>query len=484
MFSAGTGASGTGTVPYGSGGGAATGSGSASAFNKPAEGTSYTLPGFYGQGRQTFTSGVGLLAKPRFETTLSISMGYDDNYLSAPGGGAPTLAQNGKVKTVQPVPPGKPIFEEKVFFLGGGLVERRTVLVGFEGGSPGQIIPLFDTIPALERRGSLLTQANVGLNMQIASPRSLFTLAATGGTIYYWDKEKDPFENSATVNAAFLYKFTPRLQTTESLSVAYVTQPDLGRINTPDRPTTEPYYTAQARADLQYRITPRFSITGSLSYSGLRYTSNLEERGNNDEVTEGLEASYLWNPRYTFLTEYRHSTVSYSNDSTRDSTTDFLLLGAEFRYSSRLSGSVRVGGSIRSFTEGGNSSTSPYFESTLNYTATSRSVLQWTNRFGFEEPSTAQEERLVLRTGLTYSYSFTPRLRGTLAGHILRQRSTFTNTPETSTQLTFDSTAVLNYAISQHFSVNLSYSFTDAITDFEETSYYRNRIFLGADYSF
>jgi opacity protein-like surface antigen len=485
VFSAGTGASDTSSAPFGLGGGTASGAGSASAFSKPPEGTSYTLPGFYGQGRRTLTSGVGLLAKPRYETTFSLSMGYDDNYQSAPGGGAPTLSSDGSFEVVQePVQKGTPIFKEELVFLGGGPIGRRLVFVGFEKGSPGQIRPLFQTIPPIERKGSLLTQANVGFNMQIATRRSLFTLNASGGTIYYWDKDKDPFENNANISGAFLYKFTPRLQTTVQLNAAYITQPDFERINTPDRATRDPYYSTLARADVQYRLTPRFSLTGSLNYSGLRFTNTLEQTGDNNEVTAGIAANYLWNPRYTFVTEYRHTNVTYSNNSARDSSTEFLLLGADFRYSARLSGTVRVGGSMRSFAEGGSTATSPYFESSLNYQATSRSVLSWTNRFGFEEPSSPNEERLVLRTGLNYGYSFTPRLRGSLTGYILRQRSTFTDSSITSTEITFDSTAALNYAISQHFSLNLSYSFTDALTDFEESSYYRNRIFLGGEYTF
>ena len=51
-------------------------------------------------------------------------------------------------------------------------------------------------------------------------------------------------------------------------------------------------------------------------------------------------------------------------------------------------------------------------------------------------------------------------------------------------QLTYDSTAALDYTINQHFSLNMSYSLTDVASDQPEQSYYRNQIFFGGNYHF
>jgi hypothetical protein len=112
-------------------------------------------------------------------------------------------------------------------------------------------------------------------------------------------------------------------------------------------------------------------------------------------------------------------------------------------------------------------------------------VLSWTSRFGFEEPGAPDQERLVLRTGLSYNYSFTPRLRGSLNVNLLRERTSFlSGSSDASVQFTYDSSAVLSYTVNQHFSMNLSYSLTDVASDNDIASYYRNRIFFGGDYKF
>lgn len=466
--------------------GSSEGSGAAASGASPANtqpAAQYTLPGFYGQGGQTFTAGEGLLARPRYETTVSLSMGYDDNYNQGAGGGDFFRVLNG-VDLVGGIQGGQPIIEERDVILASGLIERRKVVVGFtEGVAPTQV-PRFSLIPPEKRKGSLITKASFGFNMHLATRRSLLTFTASGGTSYYWDKDKDPFENNANIGANYLYRVTPRLQFTAALNTAYITQPDLSRANTPDRPTMGPYYNTLTRADLAYRFTPRFSLTGSLSYDTLRYVDSAEAGGDYDSATAGMEARYLWSPRYTFLTEFRHTMTAYAQNSVRDSTTDFLLIGTEFTINRRLTGSLRLGESIRSFDTGG-SAASPHVESALSYRTTARSQLQWTNRFGFEEPGAADQEKLVLRSGITYAYSFTPRLRGTVSVNLLHDTtSSRSGGSEDASQNTFDSNFGLDYTVSQDFSLNLNYSFTDVVSNQQNASYYRNRLFFGGDYHF
>ena len=468
---------------FGFGGGAGAGASSASAaVTQPA--AQYSLPGFYGQGGQTFTVGEGLLARPQYETVVSLSMGFDDNYNQGSNGGNFFRVLNG-VDLVGGVQGGQPIIEEREVILASGLIEKRRVVVGFTEEVAPKQVQRFSLIPPVDPKSSFITRASFGFDMHIASRRSLLTFHAAGGTDYYWDKDKDPFQNNGNIGVNYLYKFTPRLQLTAALSSSYITQPDLAIANTPNRPTRGPYINTLSRADVQYRFTPRFSFTGSLSYSALSYMDAAEKVGNYGEGTVGIEARYLWNPRYTFLTEFRHSMIRYNQDSARDSTTDSLLIGTEFAINRRLTGSLRLGESIRSFDVSGGSVSTPHVESSLTYRTTSRSVLQWTNRFGFEEPSAPNEERLVLRSGIAYAYSFTPRLRGTLAVNFLQETTrNLKGATADILQNTFDSSFGLDYTVSRDFTLNFDYSFTDVISDQQNASYYRNRIFVGADYRF
>jgi hypothetical protein len=484
LFSAGAGDYGLGgVIPFGSGQGGPD-PGGASAFSKPKP-TSYTIEGFYGQGRKTLNKGEGRLGKLHFHTYVSVSTGYDDNYESVPSGGAPVKVLNGIFDFIPGVPAGTPIIKDELVYLGGGLVGVRPVLVGFtKTDQPAQIIPHFDTVPPPERKSSFLTRGTLGVDLQRTTRHSFLTLATSGGASYYWNKAKDPLDYNGAVKGVLLYRFTPHLRVTESLDATYTTQPDLARLDTPTRPTVGPFLSINSRTDVKFRYTPRVSATGTVSYDAVRYTNSLEQVGDHNGVTLGLQAEYLWNPHYTLTTELRHNIISYPNQGTRDSATEFFLVGTDFTYSRRLDGSLRLGVTEKAV-DGGDATMSPYVESTLNYRANSHSVLQWASRFGFEEPDAANEERRVLRTGLNYAYSFTPRLRGSLGVNLLQARtSTLGGTSSNIEELTYDSTAALDYTVNRHFSLNLSYSFTDVASDQELRSYYRNQIFFGGSYQF
>jgi hypothetical protein len=376
---------------------------------------SFTLPGFYGQGSQTLFGGYGRLARPRFQTTLSFTFGYDDNVFQTPRDNTPTLIPG--VNTVtgepevevvrEPVPAGTPIIEEREVFLGGGIVGVRPVVVGFTTeDDPGEVRQVFDKVQN-EVVGSFFSRANFGFQMTQFTRTSLFTLDLSAGRTFYWDKDEDPVDYNGGVSMVFLKRLTPRLQITAQVNAAYISQPDLSRPNTPERQIRGDLLNSLARFDLSYRFSPRLSLTGTFSYNGERYTEKVEQSGDSDEFTGGLELRYLWQPRWTLLTEYRHSMIMYANRSSLDSQTDFLLVGSEFIINPRLTGSLRFGVANKRFEEG-SSQTAPYAETTLTYQSTRRSVIAWSNRFGFEEAASPGDERLVYRSTLSYNYAITP----------------------------------------------------------------------------
>ncbi|MEO8352090.1 MAG: hypothetical protein ABI680_10180, partial [Chthoniobacteraceae bacterium] len=375
----------------------------------PEAAPSYSLPGLYGEGTQTFVPGQGRLAHPLFETNISLSIGYDDNIFLTPTDGAsfitgitPILVDPGSLG-------GEPIYELREVFEGGTIV-LDYVQVGVTEPSPPVFETEVTTIQPAPRVGSFLSRANFGLETTIATRRTLFVMDASAGALYYWNRPGDPWEPTGSISATYLYRLSPRWQATASLSSAYLEQPDYTRIDTPNRPNLGGYFYNASRVNLSYRSTPRLSFTGSGSYNFLRYTEPIQEQSNYDAVTVGLQASYLMSPRYSVLAEYRHNMVSYPLSELRNSFTEFLIVGTEFTLNRRLTGSLRLGESIRTFETGGGSASSPYMEASLKYRTSPRSQLQFNSRFGFEEPPGPDQERQVLRTGIQYQYSFTPRL--------------------------------------------------------------------------
>ena len=415
---------------------------------------------------------------------IGFSVGYDDNVFQTPSDNTPSIIPGGS----QIVEPGQ---EAGVVVLGvipqrvgsGGVVIPERVIYGFRPATPDAIREEDLVIPPGEPLGSFLTRSNLNLQMQRFTRRSLFTLDFSGGRTYYWDKDEDPIDYNASISASYLHRFTPRLQTTVLFNSAYLSQPDLSRVNTPDRPTQGDLLNTLARVDLSYRFTPRISTVATASYAGNRYTETVEEVGNYDQWTLGIEARYLWKPRWTLIAEARHSMTTYDQQPTLDSTTEYLLVGSEFILNPRLSGSLRMGMSTKRF-DVGSSQTAPYVESSVMYRSTARSTITWTNRFGFEEVGSPDEERLVYRSTIGYNYAFTPRLRGSANVNLIHEISTNKVTDVEFAQDTFDSTIGLDYQITKRFGLNASYAFTLVNSNTGLSDYSRNRIYFGGQISF
>ena len=462
---------------------------------------SFTLPGFFGGGPSSYTGGQGRLARPRFRYKVTVSQGYDDNVLQTPDdpqrfpdqfvlvdpGTPDSVAFVPVTRIVGYVPTfagGNPnlIHYEPVFQT---TIERRV--------TPGRA-PVIRTIRApdpQERAGSPVSRLGLKFDTQQVTRRSLFTLDLTGSVDHYWDRPTIDSSNdySGSLTLAYVYNLTPRLSASLTANIAYISQPDFTRLNTPDRigaAGAGDLVNALARANVTYRWTPRFTTVFSVGENGITFvdqTSANAVNGDSYETTLSAEARYLWKPRYTLLAEFRHVLINYPDSASLNSTTELLLVGTELRLSARLSATVRLGESIRIFDESGGSSSSPYGEALLAYRVGPTSSFQWNSRFGFEEPPGVGSEVLSYRTTLNYSKSFTPRLSlGTGITGISRNIS-FTGAEDESEQ-TIDANIGLEYRYSRQLTLNANFSFTKIITTNGFRDYDRSRIFIGAEYEF
>ncbi len=456
---------------------------------------SFSLPGFYGASATSLTAGEGRLARPRFRYNVSMSLGYDDNTQQTPTNtpSFPAVYQEvivdpGTPPTIQQVPVRGPATTQ--IGPGGLIITRPGQIIGFTN----QIIPgtapktqrvlVQPAIPKQERDGSVVTRANGGIDIQLFSARSLFTFDLNGGADYNWSRPtRSRIDYNGALVFSFLYRLTPRLQFTTQFNGAYLTQPDLSRINTPQNQTGSAYINTNAKIDLSYRVSPRFTTVLSLSDNALYFQEKLQQNGDYSEVVGGAEFRYLFSPRMTLLLEGRYNSTTYAQDSTRDSTSAFLLVGAEVQLSRVLSGSVRIGESIRTFTESGISNSSPYLEANVAYRIGPTSVVNANTRFGFEEPATAGQTRLVYRFGLSYSQAFSPRLSGSVGINYLHDTVSGQNMQDDITS-TYDANFQLNYLVTRQFSLNANYSFTTLISEQGFRDYYRNRFFFGGAYTF
>ncbi len=473
--------------------------------------TTFSLPGLYGRGPQEFTVGQGALARPRFRVTANVSVGFDDNVFQTPTN--PTKVPDQEVQIlvtpatpattrVETVPSGDPLVPDTV----------RVVPVPAQ-----EAVFRTERVPGLrppERISSMITRAEAQWNIQLANRRNLFTFDLKGSAGYYWDRPGDKTEYTGALSFIYLRKLTGRAQFTAALNASYQDQPDFSQINGPTTNTGGTYLAANAKADLSYRLTPRFSSVTSVAYNAIHYTEEGQEFGNYGETTFGTELRYLFSPRFTLLGEVRYGTSVHDADPARDTTTYYILAGGELRLSRRFVATLRLGESIQTFEESGEKSSSPYLEATLSYRLARGTDIYWNARYGYEESGSADSRSLVARTGLTLKQIFSPRFQGALALNLLRNETT-TETQVTvadgaptttigpdgqlitvpgtlrteditleSVQNTIDATLSLQYVLSRRWSFNFNYSYTMVIGPEEPNDYYRQRLFFGAGYLF
>jgi hypothetical protein len=358
-----------------------------------------------------------------------------------------------------------------------------------------------------------VTRTDGKWDVQFASRRTLFTFDLGGGLDYYWDRPGKKTDWTGNVAMTYLQKLSGRAQFTFSLDGAYQSQPDFSQPNEPTSPNVGSYFTLNAKADLSYRLTPRFSAVASVTYNTLQYMQSTEATDNYATTIVGTELRYLLSPRYTLVGEVRASQDKHSNEVGLDTNSYYLLLGTDVALSRRFTGTLRLGEVLQTFTESGDSASSPYGELSLNYRLSPATSVAWTARYGYEESNRPNSQNIVARTGLQLFQIFTPRFQSVLSVNLVNSKLTNTisaagnvnpvnpgaingsalsssptvngtTTNNDSVTDTIDASLAFYYTLNRHWSLNLTYSYTTGLGPIAADDYFRQRVFLGASYQF
>lgn len=453
---------------------------------------SFSAPGFFGAGRQTFTAGQGRFAKPRFRYGVSAGIGFDDNFQQAPD--RPGTDDTVVVQVIPAVPELSTTRNVQEFvglrFIGGAFrpvfrtVQEKVVLRPFQ---PEQSVEtVIPGVPAQPRLSSIISSVDVNFNTQWVKAREALTLDLRLGAEYYWDREIDPIEYNGYFSLLHVRKLNPRAQLTSLANITHQSQPDYSQVNVDTSTGGGSYTNALVKFDLGYRWKPRFNTGTSLTTQAILYdSSGVNSQNSFYEVTLGNEFRYVHTPRATYLIDLRYSGTRYLEDDFRNSNTAFLLFGWEQRWSRRLNSSIRVGQSYRQFQQGGKQAT-PYGELTVTYQPTSRSQFTLSSRYGFENTQSADQESVTFRTNLGYSRAFTPRLAANANLNYVNTQTTFvaSNLSSTSEQTTFDAALGLSYRFNRRFSMSSRYSYTMQKTTAGFSDFDRSRFFLTGTYDF
>jgi hypothetical protein len=167
-----------------------------------------------------------------------------------------------------------------------------------------------------------------------------------------------------------------------------------------------------------------------------------------------------------------------------DATTDYILIGGELHFTSRLTATLRLGQTLRTFDESGSGNSSFYGEGSVSYRLGPTSVLQWNSRYGFEPPASADSELLGYRTSLTYLRSFTPRLSLSASAAGFYSRVTYDTEQASQSDTNLSLSLSLDYRMSRHLTLNANVTYYKTFSSNSNLEYDRSRLFIGGEYAF
>jgi hypothetical protein len=352
------------------------------------------------------------------------------------------------------------------------------------------------------KQDSMAINPYVGLSFVNMTPQTTLDVYARLGLVYYFDApgEMDDLNSQSRAGINYTHRFSERLRFSSQNFISYELEPDYSYGYASSRATGE-YFFWQSDNSIGFRWTERVGTYTGLRLSGTDYTDSSAP--SNDRLTWELynQFRYQLSPQTVLTADYRYG-VTTGNGYASDSTNQYLLVGAEHRFSPNTIGIIRIGTQFRDV-DGGSSETSPYLEFSLNSQLTEAFSLRSYARYGIEDYDTVQyfpegiveyADRRTLRFGLSGEYTISPML--SLVGGLdyiptAYQSGRYVNglyegeaAPDGDEDM-INAYIGVSVRFNDFLTGSLSYNFTDSTSDVDDRrDYNRNRISLGVSAEF
>lgn len=334
----------------------------------------------------------------------------------------------------------------------------------------------------------------VGATFTNVSPQSTLEVYARLGLIYYFDdleaQNTDDVYTQARLGVNFLHNFNERLRFSSRNFISYELEPDYSYAVSTSRQTGEYLYWNSDNA-VGYRFTERFGTYTGFVFSGLTY----DDVSNQDRITWEVyeQLRYQYAPQTVLLGEYRYADTS-ANDDVSDSSSHYLSVGAEHRFSPNTTGIVKVGAQWYEV-DGGEDNVGPYAEIGLNSRINSQLNVRSFLRYSIEpynsvlsvgNDSFEFDDHPVLRVGVNGEYTLSPAV--TLFGGVNYIHSNYDDGRDLATGNSVSGSVdedLVNLYIGASVKVvenvyaNASYNFTWSDSDVETNDYNRNQVTIG-----
>jgi len=339
----------------------------------------------------------------------------------------------------------------------------------------------------------------VGLSFVSITPQTTWDVYARVGAIYYFDEPEalgsEDLYGQFRAGVNFTHRVSERLRFSSRNFISYELEPDYAYGYATSRQVGE-YLYWQSDNSVGYRWTERLATYTGFMLSGLDYDSSVP---NSDRFTWTVYNQFRYQlvPQTVLTLDYRYSETS-GDGLASDSTNQYLLIGAEHRFSPNTIGIARVGAQFREVDgPGSEDGTDPYAELMFNTRVNEQFSVRSFLRYGIEDYDTVVaagipalltefDNRQTLRIGVTGEYQVSQKF--SVYGGVDYIMSDFEDGRIAGTPIPWGgspSEDLINayVGVSVEFTPNLfgdlSYNFTNSSSDLFARDYDRNRVNLG-----
>lgn len=338
----------------------------------------------------------------------------------------------------------------------------------------------------------------VAVTLTNVSPQTTLDLYARVGVNYYLQDSELPGASDTTgngrLNLDLTHRFNERMRFISHNFLAYEMEPQYSYGLSAARTGGDPYTYWSTDNSFGYRWTERVG-----SFTGIGFTSYLGNSTVSDRNSWNIyhQMRYQIAPRTVLTGQYKYE--QWSGDAS-DSTNHYITAGLEHRLNATSVFLLDIGAQLREV-DGGDSTTSPYLQASLNTQLNSRFSVRGFLRYGIEDYDTIRavgstsyeyNDQRSLRIGLNGDYALTPRL--SLFGGLDYISTNFDKglivdgpglpTNEGATEDILNLYIGLRAKFSDTLTGECSLNYTDSASDFLGNDYDRLRLSMGVNYSF
>jgi hypothetical protein len=339
----------------------------------------------------------------------------------------------------------------------------------------------------------------VGLSFVSITPQTTIDLYARLGLIYYFDTPAgmDDVNSESRLGFDLTHRFNERLRFSSRNFVAYELEPDYSYGYASSRQQGE-YFYWQTDNSIGYRWTERLA-----TYTGFRLTGSDYDGDINDRFTWELynQLRYQLTPQTVLTLDYRYAETTDPNSGLFSDTSDqYILLGAEQRFSPNTIGIIRAGVQIHDVDDG-DTNCAPYLELAVRSQVNQQFSVRGFSRYGLENYDNIRaipggllaqfDERETFRLGVSTEYAVTPTFsifsgldyipaqfnEGRVVNGVAGNVGDFSED-------VFNTYVGVSMKLTDYLTGTAAYNFTYQDSDFPGQTYHRNRVSIGVSAEF